>query len=329
MRKILSLATVALTVGSLVQFGCTVSPASAMQTPTSFNVAGWSVNSEYMNPAILKQVKAAERVIVSTGAKSVTVTPYTDNYGPLLFNKYIGHARAFAVKQFLYSLLKKDNDRGATVTIAATTVAGKPRTLAGLATTRKVVISYVAGGTLTGLITGIPRAADATKTSMRTEDNEFVFPTLNGCAATQACYWVSSVTAQLATGGATYTAILNPNVVDRAPTSSNYELSGGIAYSFTNLPAGSYSIQVNFAGLDYNSTAPVRGTAPNTYGEYTMFAGNIGDVQVNGTPGSASRINAPWDDCQITSISIETVPVTLGTTSTVQLNSRFFDYNWC
>ena len=329
MKKISSLAALALTASSLVQFGLTVSPASAKPAPTSFNVAGWAVNSEYMTPTILSQVKAAERVIVSTGAKSVTLTPYTENYGPLLFNKYIGHARAFVMKRYLFSLLKKDNDRGVSIAIAATTVAGKPHTLAALAAMRKVVISYVAGGTITGLITGIPRAADSSSTSVDTSDSEFVFPTLNGCAATQACYWVSSVTAQLSTGGTTYTATLNPNVVDGVPTTYNYQMSGGIAYSFSNLPAGSYVIQVNYVGLDYNSTSPILGTPPHTYGDYTLFAGNA-TVEVNGMTGTVNRAYASWNNyCQLSSASSSQVPVSAGAATTVQMNTRFFTADWC
>ncbi|MEI6710169.1 MAG: hypothetical protein WCL17_04220 [Actinomycetota bacterium] len=332
MKKISTLAVAALVVGTLIQCGSTATPASAQTSRPSFNVAGWVINSKFMSPAILKQVKAAERAIVITGTKSVTLTPYTDAYGPLWFNKYIGHARAFAIKQRLYSLLTKDHDGHVLITIAATTVRGKPRTLAALAAVRKVVISYVAvaSGSITGLVTGIPRAADVANSVAPNAHNEFVFPTINGCAGTQTCYWVASVTAQLSTGGATYLATLNPNVVDGVPTDYNHQMSGAIAYVFTNLPAGSYTIQVNFAGLDYNSTAPVYGTAPNTYGNYTMFAGSYyAGAQVNGADVSMSGVSTPADGCQLANISTLLVPVTVGTTSTVNLNPRFFAYDWC
>ena len=64
MKKISTLAVAALVVGTLIQCGSTATPASAQTSRPSFNVAGWVINSKFMSPAILKQVKAAERAIV-------------------------------------------------------------------------------------------------------------------------------------------------------------------------------------------------------------------------------------------------------------------------
>jgi|GEM_PF-5659387 len=328
MKNSLRIMSAALVLGAVLPLVALSSNSSAVAPQTSFAITGFSTSSEYMTPTIVSQVKAAERHIASAGAKSVTISPHTDAYGTVAFNKYIGHARAFAIKTFLISLLRKDHFNGVAISIAPVVIAGKPSNAAGIANARRVVISYVAGGTISGLIIGIPEASDVATYNGGTSHDEFVFPTIDGCSATQSCYWVSGVTAQLTSGGDTYNAVVDQNVTAGDPSRAFKGLSGGIRYHFENLPAGNYTVTIHWRYLDYNLNYGQFGTAPNIFGDYTLYPGNRNSAsEVNGAPVNETAVNV--DGCVFGTSAFGDVPVSIGNTTSVESFPEFFTPNWC